>query len=201
MTELPWKNILKVAKAVGYRSHTGSRGEGSGATPTCGFHIHVARNAFGQDQSERDAREAKLLVLFDKFWDKLVIFSRRDRSSLEHWAKRYAVFDVSKDKLDAIIHKAKSHSGTDRRMAVNICNQCGQAREQSTIEFRMFRGTTNYETIIATLQLIHMLVNETLKPTEDIQLLTWEEFRDSGCAKYKEFDAYIKRLQSHKKKI
>lgn len=200
MKELPWRHILDTAKACGYRSHTGTSGDSTSNHPTCGLHVHVSRDAFGRSSDERDKREAKLLLLFDKFWDKLVIFSRRDSRSLERWAKRYATFDVSKEQIDTLIKKAKDVSGRDRRMAVNICNGEG-GRDRSTVEFRMFRGTLNYETLIATLQLLVLLVECTTLTTKKVQLMTWEDFRDMGCERFTEFSGYIKRLQSNKKKI
>ncbi len=40
-----WNDILKKAVNLGYRSHQ---------TSTCGLHIHVNRNAFGDNQSEQE---------------------------------------------------------------------------------------------------------------------------------------------------
>jgi hypothetical protein len=199
MNELPWRNILKMAHTCGYRGHTGSNNDRGGASPTCGLHIHVSREAFGRTSDERDKREAKLLLLVDKFWTQLVIFSRRDKYSLERWAKRYATFDVSKEELSALVKKAKDVNGSDRRMAVNMCNGGGASREQPTVEFRMFRSTLNYETLIATLQLVSHLIECSTMTTKKVQLLTWEEFRDS--CDYSEFKGYIARLQSNKKNI
>jgi len=199
---LPWKKILNAAKSSGLRSHTGSTRDPGSKAPTCGLHIHVNKHAFGITLEERDTRQAKLLVLFDKFWDKIVIFSRRDANSIHNWAKRYADFDVSKEQLDTIIKKAKGTSGRDRRMAVNICNQSrGGEGDQPTVEFRIFRGTLNIETVFASLQLIALLIEDTNRPTVEVQQMTWEEFRDRGMEKYSEFGGYITRLQKMGRKI
>ena len=203
MEEPMWKRVLDAAHSSGLRSHSGSSRDPTSRSPTCGLHIHVGREAFGATAEERDAREAKLLILFDKFWDQVVIFSRRDKHSLERWAKRYADFDVSKEQLSDIIKKAKGTNGSDRRFAVNICNGTRGAGigEQNTIEFRVFRGTLNLETLIASFQLIALLVEATNKSTSEVQQLTWEEFRDNGIEKYSEFAGYIKRLQGMKRLI
>jgi Putative amidoligase enzyme len=195
MTEMPWKNLLKTALSCGYKSHQGTSGDRSSASPTCGLHVHVNREAFGRTSEERDKREAKLLLLFDKFWPQLVIFSRRDKGSLERWARRYAGFDVSKDQLTDIISKAKGENSGNRRYAVNFTGNSG-----ATVEFRMFRGTLNYNTVIATIQLLNELIECTKLSTKKVQDLSWEEFC-ATCEKYGEFAEYLSRLRSDKKTI
>lgn len=196
MNELPWKKILSSAKSCGYKSHMGTSGSGSSASPTCGLHVHVNREAFGRSPDERDKREAKLLIIFDKFWSQLVIFSRRDKNSLERWARRYANFDVTSDELNDIISKAKGENSGNRRYAVNFTGNGGK-----TVEFRLFRGTLQYTTIIGTIQLLSMVVEATKLSTEEIQRLTWVDFCEEGCSKYSEFADYISRLRASKKKI
>jgi hypothetical protein len=193
METMPWANILSSAKSCGYKSHMGSSSDGS--HPTCGLHVHVNREAFGKG-NEQDSREAKLLVIFDKFWPQLVIFSRRDKSSLERWARRYATFDVKSEELDAIIKKAKGENSGNRRYAVNFTGNGGK-----TVEFRLFRGTLQYSTIIATIQLLSMIVEATKLSTSEVQDLTWEDFCAEGERKYSEFAEYISRLRASKKKI
>lgn len=193
MTEFPWQNILKTAKMCGFKSHMGTSGDKHSNHPTCGLHIHVNSAAFGRTIDERDKREAKLLVLVEKFWSKLVIFSRRDKESLERWARRYADFDVTTDHLTDIIAKAKDYNGSHRHVAINFSANGGK-----TVEFRMFRGTLQYETLIASIQLVKMLVDATRLPTSKVQSLSWEEFTHTD---YVEFNGYLERLRSDKKKI
>jgi hypothetical protein len=195
MEEFPWDKVFDAAKSTGFRSHTGSNGKSSSATPTCGLHIHVSKTAFGRTNEERDRREAKLLVLFDKFWAQLTIFSRRDPRSLESWAKRYATFDVSREHLEQIIGKAKSANSGSKHYAVNFGGNSG-----STIEFRLFRGTLNKETLLASIQLIDLLIEETKESIDYIQNLTWMQFAEKGCNKYSEFNGYLNRLRSMKRK-
>ena len=191
-TDFPWDNILRSAKSCGFKSHQGSSGNDH---PTCGLHIHTSKKAFGTTLQEYDMRTAKLLILFDKFWKQLVVFSRRDRSSLESWAKRYATFDITKDRLEEIIVKAKGEgSRQGKYLAVNM-------RPSSTIEFRLFRGSLNKETILASIQLIELMIDITLESTEYVQSLTWERFCEIGCEKYPEFKGYITRLRGMNKKI
>lgn len=83
---------------------------------------------------------------------------------MEQWAARYGHKDSLKERLD---HVKSSYSG--RYKAVNLLNS-------ATIEFRMFRGTLHYNTLIATLQLISELYNVALCLSDDeIGRLTWTE--------------------------
>ena len=191
MTEFPWERILKAAKASGYRSHTGA---GGGSQPTCGMHIHVSKKAFGRTSEEQDKREAKLVMLFDKFWKQLIIFSRRDLRSIERWARRYADIDSKSDNLSDIITKAKGENMHERGRAINFL-------PTNTVEFRLFRGTLNRETVLASIQLLELFIKATKLPTNKIHELTWDEFCDDGCEKYDEFKGYISRLRSMKKGI
>ena len=195
-TELPWQTILSAAKSCGYKSHMGTSGDRSSNSPTCGLHIHVNRHAFGKSPESRDKREAKLLLLFDKFWPQLSLFSRRDKTSLQRWAKRYADFDVPSEQLDAIIKKAKGENSGDRRYAVNFT-----ANDGATVEFRLFRGTLQRETILASIQLINLFIEASKLTTERVQSLAWVEFCNDGCERYPEFAGYIARLRKSKKNI
>ena len=68
------------------------------------------------------------------------------KRQLEHWAARYGYKEYPKDILD----HAKKGANRSRYTCVNLQND-------STIEFRIFRGTLKYNTLIATLQLIERI--------------------------------------------
>jgi len=96
-------------------------------TTTCGLHVHVSRSFFTMSETVK----LGLFVYFNK--SRLETFARRTETS-------YAKFKpVLRSDL-----KAAGHS--DRRYeAINFEN----AR---TIEFRLFKGTLNFETFMATLE-------------------------------------------------
>jgi hypothetical protein len=57
-----------------------------------------------------------------------------------------------------------------RYAAVNLCNR-------NTIEFRLFRGTLKYNTLIAAIELVNKICDIATNMTDDeIQLLSWSEF-------------------------
>lgn len=64
--------------------------------------------------------------------------------------------------------KAKKNYG--RYVAVNLCNY-------HTIEFRLFRGTLKYNTLIETLELVNKICElAVLMDDEEIAKLSWSEF-------------------------
>jgi len=159
---MPWAEIMDKAISMGYTSHQAH---------TCGLHVHVNRNAFGTTEALQDACIARILYFFEKNWEELLKFSRRTRHQLDQWAARYGYKDQPREILD---HAKKGGGGQGRYSCVNLQNS-------KTIEFRMFRGTLKYNTLIATLQLVDRVCQVAMN-LSDIQLkeLSWTTFV-SGC--------------------
>lgn len=153
MNEMDWESLMKEAVSMGYNSHN---------TSTCGLHIHVDRESLGKTTSDRDAAIANIIYLFEKFWDKFTIISRREERKLKKWANCYGLdTDYSPTEM---LEKANTY---DRYHAVNLNNY-------HTIEFRLFKGTLKYDTFVATLQLVDTICEIACKMTEaEIQNLTW----------------------------
>ena len=161
MKEMPWARILQEAIHLGYTSHQAT---------TCGLHVHVNRNAFGDTEEAQDAVIARILYFFEKNWEELLKFSRRTPRQLERWATRYGYKDQPKELLD---HAKKGYHG-GRYTSVNLTNT-------DTIEFRIFRGTLKYNTLIATLQLLDRICDVAICLTDDqIKAMSWTTFV-SGC--------------------
>ena len=161
MKEMPWAKILQEAIRLGYTSHQAN---------TCGLHVHVNRDAFGESEAEQDVVIARILYFFEKNWEELLKFSRRTPRQLERWATRYGYKDQPKELLD---HAKKGYHG-GRYTSVNLTNT-------DTIEFRIFRGTLKYNTLIATLQLLDRICDVALYLTDDqIKAMSWTTFA-SGC--------------------
>ena len=158
---MPWREILREAVSMGYRSHQAG---------TCGLHVHVSRAAFGETYQEQDSAIARVLYFFEKHWEELLKFSRRTPRQLEHWAARYGYKEHPKDILD---HAKKGTNGS-RYTCVNLQND-------STIEFRIFRGTLKYNTLIATLQLVDRICDVAIfLSDEELKAMSWTTFV-SGC--------------------
>ena len=160
LKEMPWKKILHCAVDLGYTSHQAG---------TCGLHVHVNRNAFGETETEQDAVIARILFFFEKNWEELLKFSRRTQRQLDDWAARYGYKDQPKELLD---HAKKGNAG--RYTSVNLTNA-------DTIEFRIFRGTLKYNTLIAALQLLDRICDVALfMSDEQVKAMSWTTFV-SGC--------------------
>ena len=143
---------FKMLVSKGYRSHN---------TKTCGFHVHFNRDFFG----DNDACIARLLYVTEKFWDELSKFSRRSIDNIEQWAKKY------KKKPEEILEDMSVVYDHDRYHAINLTNE-------NTIEFRIFRGTLNPNTFLATLQLVNNIVTfcKNVQDDKDLQSVEWEDF-------------------------
>lgn len=140
--ELRWAEICRIATRHGYKSHDAG---------TCGLHIHVGRRTFGPDYSTRDDVAGKLVLLAWRLKAELTKFTRRTASQLDRWAcfpdlSLYASMDDS-----VLVARALATRADGRYQAVNL-------RNDSTVEFRIFRGTLKRDTIAASLQLVGNLV-------------------------------------------
>lgn len=97
----------------------------------CGLHVHINKNYFSND----DCAKLDLFVNnYSRFFRKL---SRRRSSYAEYRHKHYMFIG----KYDG-----------DRMSAINFSNN-------DTIEFRIFRSTMKYESLMATLELVHAVSN------------------------------------------
>ena len=139
MTEMDWHGILDLAARHGFMSHDAG---------TCGLHVHMDYNALGRDLNERDLTVAKILLFYEKNWPDIVRFSRRTSDQLEQFCQRYCIdADSITDEVAALgtLEEVKSAS---RYHAVNLQS----VGKNCTIEFRIFRGTLQYGTLMASLQ-------------------------------------------------
>lgn len=157
LNEMPWKNVLAELRSMSYCSHS---------TGSCGLHVHVNRSTFGDTTEKQEECIGRVLYLFEKFWSNLLKFSRRSNSQLDRWAARYGYKDNPKEMLD----HAKKGCCNGRYSCINLQNYY-------TIEFRIFRGTLKYNTLIATLQLVNRVCSVAFSfSDEEIRALSWPEF-------------------------
>lgn len=159
--KMPWPELLTTARELGYRSHQ---------TATCGLHVHVNRDAFGETEAEQDACIARILYFFERNWEELLKFSRRTRRQLERWADRYGYKEHPRE----ILEHAKKGCRGERYTCVNLQNE-------ATVEFRIFRGTLKWNTFLATLQLVNRVCDVALYLSDqELKAMTWSAFA-AGC--------------------
>ena len=168
-----WKEVFSHAVEMGYRSHQ---------TNTCGLHIHVNRNAFGDSYSQQEEVISRIVYIIENHWNELVKFSRRTEYNLARWANRYGIMTTAKE-----TYKSAKDKHCGRYVAVNLNND-------HTIEFRMFRGTLNHNTFVATLQLVDEICNLAMQHDDKyVETLPWSEFAASIDAEKKpELIEYLK---------
>lgn len=135
LKDLGWDNICNIALDAGFLSHKAR---------TCGLHIHVGRRQLGANDRIRREVISRIVMLVQRHWNNIFLFSRRDASQV-HWAAKPCV-DTSAMTLEnahSFVYSAISSAG--RYQAVNLSNS-------NTIEFRIYNGTLKASTLYATLQ-------------------------------------------------
>lgn len=125
------------------------------ASDDCGLHIHVNRNALTPNQ-----------------WLLIDWFVSTEQSKWATIARRPANhYCRMKNKKKHLPLKDQYGYTDDRYYAVNFCNK-------STVEFRLFRGTLRYSTLICTIALVDALVSwaKSVKVHDIICTGAWDSF-------------------------
>lgn len=159
-SKIPYADIFKKFRSCNYLSHDSN---------TCGLHCHINRTYLGETPEERDINIAKILIFYERSWEQIIKFSRRTPSQYNQWCKRYAMETNNDDQIKELLDTAKN---ADRYYAVNLSNY-------NTIEFRVFRGTLNINTFMATLQFIESVIEFTKSiPISNHCNINWETYKE-----------------------
>ena len=141
-----FEDAFKYLASLDYRSHD---------TNTCGLHIHFDRTAFGTRPSVQKLKAAYLALIMEKNWNQITKFARRTRSQMNNWSVNKKLSgDVYHDDNDETFTSKFEDKYMDRSKynALN-CNH------RYTFELRLFKGTLNANTYLATMQFTHNLIN------------------------------------------
>jgi hypothetical protein len=101
---------------------------------TCGLHVHLSRAFFSDSQINR------IKCFFDENWGRIELLSRR-RGNFRYCQREYF------ERADTLFGKPQD----GRHTAVNVTH--------TTVEIRVFRGTLNHRTFVATLQFCHAIAH------------------------------------------
>lgn len=185
MEHRPYENVCKIAKDASFKSHN---------TDTCGFHVHMSRRAFGNPfEDNTNDRITSFIYFFEKFWKEVVIFSRRKHdfsicspliNSIDHYAAR--VLDFNEPVDYKTVDQKKKDKAWNRYHCVNLTNS-------QTIEVRIFRGTLNVDTIIASIQLCKLFHELSVFDVSTIEHMTWERIKAYAETDYPELLIYLKK--------
>jgi len=174
-----WQNGFKTITDMGYSSHD---------LGTCGLHVHINRDFFGDNKTTQNYNGAKIVYLLEKYWDKFVVFTRRKTSQLDRWAKRGNAkhdYDKNDTKTSTMLTNAfqkNYYDNRDKYVALNTLHN-------ATFELRIFRGTLNYNTFVATLQFVDNLARLVKKtPLSRLTDLAFEDI--VNFKKYTELTTY-----------
>ena len=139
-------DAFKYLSTLDYRSHD---------TNTCGLHIHFDRTAFGDRPSVQKLKAAYLALIMERNWNQITKFARRTRSQMNNWA-------VNKKLSGDVYHDDNEQTFTEKfegkymdRSKYNALN----CNHRYTFELRLFKGTLNANTYLATMQFTHNLIN------------------------------------------
>ena len=131
----------------------------------CGLHFHFTRP---QDESVID----RIILIMETFKEEIFKYSRRQDNQ---WCKFITDERGDQDYIKSLYYIKKDKANHDRYMALNL-------RNAKTIEFRVMRGTLNYNTFMASLELCDNIYNIALSD-KDINTITWQDLTATKYAK------------------
>lgn len=175
--KMNYRKMFKYLDSVGYKGHD---------CDCAGLHIHADRKYLGKTKFQQDLVIAKILYIIEKFNDDLCIIARRNNG--------YSVFCGDKCASDTAVTLYGKYRNTGKRAALNL-------QHSNTIEFRMFRSTLKYETLLLTLELVQDIINFSKNISfEELEDMSWNDLMDTFSDALKRY--YIsRRNKEFEKKI
>lgn len=126
----------------------------SDETRTCGLHVHVSRKALGNSKEIQDENIKKLFLFFETYKTEICKISRRNGNNYAYFMSDNIDQENKKKKYECLsleYIKKYNDNNHDRYKVINLCNS-------NTIEIRIFKGTLNFNTFMATLEFINNLI-------------------------------------------
>lgn len=146
----------------------------------CGLHVHVNREFL----RNKGSAIAKLVCLSDRFYDELMTFARRPAGS-QHWCRKNGDAYRCATREDYTTRYRYSCNPGERYLAINLQNR-------NTVEFRIFHSTMDWQTFIASLQLVDTMVRYAC--THKWREVMSCSFADMTASNHKELNEYLARL-------
>ena len=173
LNKFPWETAIEIIE------RNGGHGQDTG---TAALHIHFNRSFLNGKQAE--LQQLRLVYLFEKFRDELLILGRTSDYLQSRSAKKY---NCPLHDTTAKLKMYQLECLVDRMQSVNITNR-------TTIEIRIFRSTLQVTTIKASIELVDFLVrlakNES---TRQLQKLSWRDMlKLINKSKYRYLPLYVR---------
>lgn len=141
-----------------------------------GYHIHISKKLIGKNDTIRENNINKLILILENYKDTFKKFARREHFTYCNFMSNYQGHKTYKDLYAIKRNKSYGHS-----TCINM--------DSNTYELRIFQGTTDANTFIATLQLTDNLVKVINK--EDITNITFNDIVNLN-PEYTELITYCK---------
>lgn len=170
-SSLPWDRFFSKLYGFGYRGNE---------VQNCGLHIHVGRREMGNNPQQRERTIARIVRFYETYYDDIVRFSRRSNGPARQWANAHGIPTAFSD--HDTVSSASRHG---RYHAVNCT-------PSNTVEFRIFKGTLDPMTLMASLQFTRELVVAASDMSDDeFNALTYKKHIDNVSARYPEMRNYM----------
>lgn len=133
----------------------------TGDRDTSGFHIHVSRDELKTAQRSQEEVIDNIALILETFKDEIMKFARRSSNG-------YCKFltDRSSPVTLSYVKQRKREVDGQRYLVLNETNS-------NTIEFRIFQSTLDFNTFMATFELVNNIVN--IAKHKDIDGLKWKD--------------------------
>ena len=152
------KYMLKELSTRGCESHNPG---------TCGLHFHVTH-------PHNDDIIDRIILIMETYKQELIAFSRRTSSQIGEWCKFLSDMKQGED-CKSLYYIKKNKETSTRYMALNLTN-C------NTIEFRIFRGTLNFDTFMASVELVNNIVTLCSDLSIPVEEITWDRLTETKYA-------------------
>lgn len=152
---IDWQGIMETCIRHGYKSHDAG---------TCGLHVHVSREMFGDFEEQQDMNISKVVAFYERNWEDMLKLSRRTEATANRWAQRYSTKNLSRDEIADVVKNSKTWGHGARYYAINLTNS-------HTVEFRLCRGTLNLDSFMAWIDL-------TLRMVDASREIEWSDIDD-----------------------
>ena len=144
-----------------------SRGCESHNPGTCGLHFHITH-------PHNDDIIDRIILIMETYKQEIITYSRRTTSQIESWCKFLS--DVTHEGDCKSLYFIKKNKETSNRyMALNLTNY-------NTIEFRIFRGTLNFDTFMASVELVNNIVTLCSDLSIPVEEITWDRLTETKYA-------------------
>lgn len=145
----------------------GEKGCESHNPGTCGLHFHVTH-------PHNDDIIDRIILIMETYKQELIAFSRRTSSQIDSWCKFLSDIKEESD-CKSLYFIKKNKETSSRYMALNLTNY-------NTIEFRLFRGTLNFDTFMASVELVNNIVTLCSDLNIPVSDITWDRLTETQYA-------------------